>query len=241
MARRDDAVVIEVALNGVHTKARAALVPTTPDEIAADMIRCLDAGASICHAHDDVGRDGTAADLERVCRTTYQRVLAVHPDALLYPATTWGGPLQERGATIGAARDGLIRTGFVDTDSRTRHLDEKRAAPSDSSIAQIRHIRVVRGVRPAAPRAEHFDFERLPAAALAYSRRTAARRRVRALLLRRGRVLTAGWAFVRHAAAARCLYHLAMLEGSAMPWFSRCWGRGVGSGMARPRSSAADK
>ncbi len=42
-ARRDDAVVIEVARNGVHTKARAALVPTTPDEIAAGARDCSNA------------------------------------------------------------------------------------------------------------------------------------------------------------------------------------------------------
>ena len=63
MPRRDDLVVIECALNGVHSKKSAAQLPTSPDEIAADMIRCLDAGASICHAHDHVPNDTTPAQL----------------------------------------------------------------------------------------------------------------------------------------------------------------------------------
>ena len=33
MARRDDLVVIECALNGVHSKRHAAQLPTTPDEV----------------------------------------------------------------------------------------------------------------------------------------------------------------------------------------------------------------
>jgi uncharacterized protein (DUF849 family) len=135
MARRDDLVVIEVALNGVHSKRHAAQLPTTPDEIAADMIRCLDAGASICHAHEHVPADTTPAQLEQIVRDTYRVVLAAHPDALLYPATTWTGSLQERWSIhAGLARDGLIKTGFVDPGSTNLGVLDEDGVPAPTAF-----------------------------------------------------------------------------------------------------------
>jgi len=244
MARRDDAVVIEVALNGVHTKARAALVPTTPDEIAADMIRCLDAGASICHAHDDVGRDGTAADLERVCRATYQKVLAVHPDALLYPATTWGGPLRERWSHhAGLARDGLIRTGFVDPGSTNIGILDEDGVPAPldfvyaHSYADIRWWFEECERLHLAPNMSIFEPGFLQAA-LAYERagRLPAGAYAR-FYFGGGEYLTArpGPFSFGMPPLLPCLEaYLAMLDGSALPWFVAVLaGDVVGSGMAR--------
>src|SRR5262245_5141148 len=135
MARRDDLVVIEVALNGVHSKKHAAQITTPPDEIAADMIRCLDAGASICHAHDAIAPDATSGDLERTVASTYRRVLAEHPDAILYPATTWGGPLAQRWSHhAGLARDGLIKTGFVDPGSTNLGVLDAEGVPAPTEF-----------------------------------------------------------------------------------------------------------
>ena len=53
-------VMIEVAVNGVTTKERNPHVPSTPEEIAADAIRCIDAGASIVHIHNPAMRLSTA-------------------------------------------------------------------------------------------------------------------------------------------------------------------------------------
>ena len=45
-------VVISVALTGGQTrKERAPALPTTPEEIAADVVACARAGAAICHIH----------------------------------------------------------------------------------------------------------------------------------------------------------------------------------------------
>jgi hypothetical protein len=135
VARRDDLVVIEVALNGVHSKKHAAQIPTTPDEIAADMIRCLDAGASICHAHDAITPDATSADLERIVAATYRQVLAEYPDAILYPASTWGGPLAQRWSHhAGLARDGLIKTGFVDPGSTNLGVLDADGVPAPTEF-----------------------------------------------------------------------------------------------------------
>jgi len=135
MPRRDDLVVIEVALNGVHSKKHGAQIPTTPDEIAADMIRCIEAGASICHAHDAIAPDATPADLERIVAATYRQVLAQHPDAILYPATTWGGPLSQRWSHhAGLANAGLIKTGFVDPGSTNLGVLDEHGVPAPTEF-----------------------------------------------------------------------------------------------------------
>ncbi len=68
-------VIIEAALNGGTPKRVNARVPITVDEIVADGIACLDAGASIIHHHNDepvLGGDG------RSCARSLCRDLATH-------------------------------------------------------------------------------------------------------------------------------------------------------------------
>src|SRR5258705_8293820 len=45
--------IIEVALNGGIPKAFNPHVPRSPDEITADALACIAAGASIVHNHND--------------------------------------------------------------------------------------------------------------------------------------------------------------------------------------------
>jgi uncharacterized protein (DUF849 family) len=44
-------VIIEAAINGATTKAANATVPKSAEEIAADALSILAAGAAIVHAH----------------------------------------------------------------------------------------------------------------------------------------------------------------------------------------------
>jgi uncharacterized protein (DUF849 family) len=53
-------VLIEVGLNELATKEQNPNVPYGPDEVAADMVRCIDAGATIVHFHARYD-DGTQA------------------------------------------------------------------------------------------------------------------------------------------------------------------------------------
>ena len=46
-------VIIEAAINGATTKATNPNVPITAEEIAADALAVIDAGAAIVHAHCD--------------------------------------------------------------------------------------------------------------------------------------------------------------------------------------------
>jgi uncharacterized protein (DUF849 family) len=53
-----DKVIIEVGINEGQLRSANPNVPYSPEEIAADGRRCLDAGASVIHYH---GRDAQTA------------------------------------------------------------------------------------------------------------------------------------------------------------------------------------
>jgi len=80
----DIPVLIEAAINGGTTKARNPNVPLTPEEIRDDAARCLDAGATIIHAHNhDIRLSGEAA--ARAYLDAWAPLLAQRPTALWYP------------------------------------------------------------------------------------------------------------------------------------------------------------
>ena len=110
-------VILEVALNGVTSPARNPASPWHPDEIAADALRCLAAGASIVHTHTHepvLDAAGAAA----LYLDAYRRILAERPDAILYPTMGIGRTIEERyGHCEPLARAGAIRAAVVDTGS----------------------------------------------------------------------------------------------------------------------------
>jgi uncharacterized protein (DUF849 family) len=110
-------VIIEAAINGVTTRARNPHVPRTPEEIAADGLRCIDAGAAIVHNHlDEFSLDGAAA-AERYLEG-WRPLLAKRPDAIVYPTVGFGGSVEARYDHIDRlAGSGLMRMGLLDPGS----------------------------------------------------------------------------------------------------------------------------
>ena len=96
--------VVEVALNGMTTREQNPHVPRTVDEIVADGLRCLDAGASVVHHHNDEPNFGGAT---RHCAGPYidvwTRLRAARPGLLLHPTmagATADSTVEERFAHI---------------------------------------------------------------------------------------------------------------------------------------------
>ena len=92
-----DPVIIEVAINGATTPARNPHVPVQPAEIIADAIRCIDAGASIIHAHNHdysaTGKAGAEAYL-----ASWRTILKERPGTLWYPTLAGGlGDIDQAG------------------------------------------------------------------------------------------------------------------------------------------------
>ena len=114
-------VIIECAVNGATPRSRNPNIPITPDEIAADGLRCLAAGAAIVHQHDDVLSNPTHSVEQMAARglQAYETILASRPDAILYPTTNFGdGPIHERwGHHELLAAAGVIRMGLLDPGS----------------------------------------------------------------------------------------------------------------------------
>jgi len=129
-------VIIEAAINGATRKSTNPNVPISAEEIAADAIACLDAGAAIIHNHIPLtsisGEEAATAYLE-----AWRVVLSERPDALWYPTANFGPhehwyshipPLASSGllrmtlcdpgsVNLGAERDGLPAGSFVYANS----------------------------------------------------------------------------------------------------------------------------
>lgn len=128
MARiADSPVVIEAAINGETRPDKNPNVPRKPEEIEADALRCLGAGASLIHAHnDDILQSGrAAADLYLAA---WRPILARRPDALWYPTLAGGAAgmgeaiahveilAREIGLRIGICDPGSTNIGGPDPD-----------------------------------------------------------------------------------------------------------------------------
>jgi len=144
MARKDRALIIEAAVNGVTTKATNPGCPETPAEIAADAIACLRAGAAIVHNHNaEYAVDGARA--ASIYLEAWRPVLAEFPDAILYPTLGFGQGIAERFAHVEPLAKAGMRMSFVDTGSVNLGATDDEGLPGGTefvyvnSFADIRH------------------------------------------------------------------------------------------------------
>src|SRR5919107_3530826 len=108
-------VIIEAAINGGTSKDANPNVPKSPEEIAADALACLEAGASIIHAHcDPVG--GPDDEVAGRYLEAFRPVWDEAPDALLYPTINFGAGGLSFGHLPPMAKEGL-RVGLLDPGS----------------------------------------------------------------------------------------------------------------------------
>jgi uncharacterized protein (DUF849 family) len=108
-------LIIEAAINGGSTKARNAHTPISPEEVAADAIACIDAGAAIIHSHiEDIDCKGAKA--AQRYREAYKLALDQRPDAILYATGTRGGEIAAKYEHVALLAD-CTRMGFLDPGS----------------------------------------------------------------------------------------------------------------------------
>lgn len=89
MARAETPVILEVAINGMTSKAKNPNAPRTAAEIERESLRAFALGASIVHAHNsDIALTGQAAADDYLA--AWRPILAALPDALWYPTLTSG-------------------------------------------------------------------------------------------------------------------------------------------------------
>ena len=94
MARQDVPVIIECAINGETRPERNPHVPRSPEAIVDDVLRCLDAGAALIHAHNgDIMQTGRAA--ADAYLAAWGPILAERPGTLWYPTLGVGADMAE--------------------------------------------------------------------------------------------------------------------------------------------------
>ncbi len=128
----DGAVIIEAAINGVTSKERNPNVPRAPEEIAADALACFEAGAAVVHNHID----RTGLDEDRAAARYlegWRPVLALRPDALLYPTVHFGRTIGYE-HLVPLAASGLLRMGLADPGSVNLGGLDERGVPAGSFV-----------------------------------------------------------------------------------------------------------
>ena len=117
MARQDIPVIIECAINGETRPERNPHVPRTPEAIGDDVLGCLDAGATLIHAHtDDIMKTGRAA--ADAYLAAWRPILAERPETLWYPTLGVGGEMAASISHIELLADECgLRVGLCDPGS----------------------------------------------------------------------------------------------------------------------------
>ena len=112
-------VIVEVALNGAAPKRLNPRAPHGVEEVAADGIACLDAGAAVVHNHNREPVLGSpAAHDPAPYIEAWRRIRAHHPQAIFYPTMGGGAPgltMETRYSHVEAiAAAGELDMGLVD-------------------------------------------------------------------------------------------------------------------------------
>ena len=106
--------------------------PETPEEIAADALACIEAGAALIHSHT-TGTPGGKEGAEEYAQA-YREVKKARPDAMLYPTMAGGVTIQERWDHQAIlAEEGLVAGGVLDPGSVNLSSigDDGQPSPTD--------------------------------------------------------------------------------------------------------------
>lgn len=116
---------LEVALNGPWTRAKQPLMPITVEEVVAEGLACIEAGAAIIHVHAYDPISGRQDDDWQ----TYARIIEgirAKSDAMVYPTIPFPGGLGDPNGMSAVqrfshaeelAKRGLLECGVVDPGS----------------------------------------------------------------------------------------------------------------------------
>lgn len=224
-------VIIEAAINGIGKKTRSPHIPRSHEEIQADTFGCLDAGASIIHAHNSslrlVGQAAVDDYLD-----VWSQILDERPDTLWYPTGVVAESTEERLLHHKLLADlGMIRMAFVDPGSvNTGYAGEDGLPVGGTYVNTFEHIRAAfaqcdeRGLAPAIAIYEPGWLNTV----LAYQRAGSLPRGAMVKLYFGGEwgltARTPGVSFGLPPTRNALLAYLDMLEGSGLEWSVSAWG-----------------
>jgi 3-keto-5-aminohexanoate cleavage enzyme len=136
-------VILECAINGGTTKAKNPLAPGTPAEHTAEVIKCLDAGATIIHMHSNQPNEDVKLAAKAYVEI-YKPVWKKHPSAILYATANfdpkvynrtrrpWSGKIQCGHQRI-LAEAGIVNMVLFDTGVVPIGVYDKQGVPGPDS------------------------------------------------------------------------------------------------------------
>lgn len=139
----DKPVILECAINGSVTKDKNKFAPGTPAEHTAEVIRCLDAGATIIHAHSNQPNEDIKLAAQPY-KEIYKPVWKKHPHAILYATANfdpvvynrerkpWPGKIQCGHQRL-LAEDGIVNMVLFDTGVVPIGAYDKEGVPGPDS------------------------------------------------------------------------------------------------------------
>ena len=97
--KEETPVILEVAINGSTTKKINPTAPETAAEIAQQATECLDAGATIVHAHSGKPSDNVAEAVQAYV-DAFKPVREKHPLGILYPTANFDPAVYHKNRTV---------------------------------------------------------------------------------------------------------------------------------------------
>jgi uncharacterized protein (DUF849 family) len=97
--KEDTPVILEVAINGGTTKKVNATAPETPAEISAEIIKCLNAGATIVHAHSNKPSNDVNAAAQAYI-DAFKPAREKHPYGIIYPTANFDPVVYHENRTV---------------------------------------------------------------------------------------------------------------------------------------------
>ena len=88
-------VILECAINGSTTKAKNPLAPETVEEQTAEIIRCLDAGATIVHSHSNQPNEDPKVAAQPYM-DAFRPIWKKHPHAIVYATANFDPKVYNR-------------------------------------------------------------------------------------------------------------------------------------------------
>lgn len=224
-------VIIEAAINGMTTRERNPNVPCTPAEIAADAIRCIDAGATIIHAHNHditlTGKEAAQPYLE-----AFAPVMEARPQTLWYPTSNSSREAETKLEHVALIAERIpVHFGVLDPGSTNLGSPDADGLPVGGVYANSyddirRTFEILDGWRLGPALAIYEPGFLRTVLAYHAAGRLPAGSMVKLYfgdewgMSARGRGVTFGLAPTRHALLA----YLDLLEGTGLPWSVSVWG-----------------
>lgn len=131
-------LIIEASLNGATSKGTNPSVPYSDEEIVADAIACMEAGAALIHNHsaEPIFGGNGKIDAESYARP-WRQLLSLRPDAILTPTMPVGQegvPVETRYSHVEQmAKDGLLAMGLCDPGTFNLSLLDEEGLFADST------------------------------------------------------------------------------------------------------------